>query len=465
LHDPTLGYIASGINRYPENPSYSPPEAYPETIFSDTGDNSIYTVIRSLFLKMGLDKENAKTAAWSPFRDLAPEGGRVIIKPNLVAHGEDLDDRKFSSLVTHASILRPIIDYALKAVGNKGTVIVADGPLESADFLKTCERSGLSSLLSWYRKQGITIPLFDLRNEKLVTIHNVTIGTWRFKIMKMQRNSGDPLGYALVDLADKSSFSDLDDVSLQALRSTQSVRSKKGPIRYHMNGHHAFPVAKTLLNADCVISVPKLKTHKHLGVTLSTKNLVGIIIPRSYLPHFREGMPPIGDEFNIRSRPLEYALSQLWKRMTFGGFLRFHITNKMPQDIRKHISFVTNDTIWRTALDLNKCLFFADGNGELHSTPTKSYFSVVDGIIAGEYDGPLNPTPKETGLIIAGTNPLDVDEMCIRLMGFNPNAIKLITEGRKDDLLSKIPSCSVIINSNDIVKFVPPEGWDVLVES
>ena len=53
-----------------------------------------------------------------------------------------------------------------------------------------------------------------------------------------------------------------------------------------------------------------------------------------------------------------------------------------------------NDTVWRMALDLNRVLFFADRNGVLQERPQRRYFSVIDGIVAGEGEGPLLPTPK-----------------------------------------------------------------------
>ena len=37
------------------------------------------------------------------------------------------------------------------------------------------------------------------------------------------------------------------------------------------------PVARTIMTADLVVSLPKLKTHHHVGVTLSMKNLFGTV--------------------------------------------------------------------------------------------------------------------------------------------------------------------------------------------
>jgi uncharacterized protein (DUF362 family) len=66
-----------------------------------------------------------------------------------------------------------------------------------------------------------------------------------------------PLSGAFVDL-------NLDDVALVALRTRASGLKEM-----------YFP--QTVLNADFVVSMPKLKTHHWVGVTLSLKNMFGVI--------------------------------------------------------------------------------------------------------------------------------------------------------------------------------------------
>jgi len=53
-----------------------------------------------------------------------------------------------------------------------------------------------------------------------------------------------------------------------------------------------------------------------------------------------------------------------------------------------------NDTTWRMCHDLNRILMYADAEGRVHDQPVRRFFSVVDGIVAGEGNGPLDPTPK-----------------------------------------------------------------------
>ena len=73
-------------------------------------------------------------------------------------------------------------------------------------------------------------------------------------------------------------------------------------------------------------------------------------------------------------------------------------------------------------LDLNKILFYANGDGTLrtdHPQNAKTYLSIVDGIYAGEGSGPLSPDKREVGLLFAGTNPVAVDCACATMMSRN----------------------------------------------
>ncbi len=100
-----------------------------------------------------------------------------------------------------------------------------------------------------------------------------------------------------------------------------------------------------------------------------------------------------------------------------------------------------NDTTWRMCLDLNQIVLFADRNGSLHDVPQRKYFSVVDGIVAGEADGPLSPTPKAAGYVACGMGgPFAVDYVSIYQMGFDPERLKVNREAQRFPLFSFHPS-------------------------
>lgn len=48
----------------------------------------------------------------------------------------------------------------------------------------------------------------------------------------------------------------------------------------------------------------------------------------------------------------------------------------------------------------------------------RKIFSIIDGIIGGEKEGPLIPTSKKSGVVIAGFNPIAINIATIRLMGY-----------------------------------------------
>jgi hypothetical protein len=89
----------------------------------------------------------------------------------------------------------------------------------------------------------------------------------------------------------------------------------------------------------------------------------------------------------------------------------------------------------------------------MEDQPQRTVFHVVDGIIAGEKDGPLQPTAKPAGTVIAGFNPLLVDLAMAQLIGYQPARIKTIFYGfyhKKSRLWNTTPgrpeSLSVVYN-------------------
>ena len=73
-------------------------------------------------------------------------------------------------------------------------------------------------------------------------------------------------------------------------QTTTAIKS----IKYHLDGRHEYLLAGSAIGCDVLINLPKLKTHKKAGVTLSLKNLVGINTDKNWLPHHTEGYPPGG---------------------------------------------------------------------------------------------------------------------------------------------------------------------------
>ncbi|MCX6613652.1 MAG: DUF362 domain-containing protein, partial [Acidobacteria bacterium] len=92
---------------------------------------------------------------------------RVLIKPNWVRHAAE-DWSVLEALVTHPSLLRPVVEYVARALTNskglvEGQIILADAPLQSANFELLLKQSAIAPLLLDWRARSIPVHLRDLR--------------------------------------------------------------------------------------------------------------------------------------------------------------------------------------------------------------------------------------------------------------------------------------------------------------
>jgi hypothetical protein len=195
------------------------------------------------------------------------------------------------------------------------------------------------------------------------------------------------------------------------------------------------------MQADCVISLPKLKTHKKTGITANLKNLVGINGNKNWLPHHREGTPAQGgdqyaDDGALR-RTERQVLAAFKRVFPLLGPVRGAVAGPIKAagrqifgdtntDTIRSGNWHGNDTTWRMVLDLNRILAYADRTGVLHDRPVRKFFSIVDAIVAGEGNGPLDASPRPAGLLFAGRNPVAVDLACARVAGFEPLRLAML---------------------------------------
>ncbi len=118
------------------------------------------------------------------------------------------------------------------------------------------------------------------------------------------------------------------------------------------------PVSRTIMAADLVVSMPKLKTHHHVGATLSMKNLFGTVP---------------GAVFGWPKNPLHWA----------------GIENSIAD-------------LWSSI---------------------RPAFSIVDGIVGMEGDGPIMGSAVPMGLLLFGDQCPAVDTVAAGLMGLAPEKI------------------------------------------
>ena len=475
-------------NKYPSSAPYNPPNNFPEYPFGDKEldrSNMVYQQIRNLLYEMDLDRDNFNTKKWNPFRELIKPGDMVVLKPNMVMHKNK--DKQYSTdcLITHGSIIRTILDYAYIALKENGRIIIADAPLQVCDFSKVILENGTKSIVNFYKKNGIKIELIDFRKERAITD---LVG----RIKGIEKLNGDPRGYTVVDLGKDSLLYDIiDDYEKFRVTCYNPDLMKE----HHNPEKNEYLIANTILEADVIINLPKPKTHRRAGITGAMKNLVGINGSKDWLPHHTKGSKfDGGDEYLNRNffKEINVFLGEKiysatiennkYKCYLFNSILKINsIFRKLSsRDKFSEGSWWGNDTTWRMICDLNRLLIYADKNGIMRQNPQRKYIAFLDMIISGEGDGPLNPNPKYSGILMAGFNPLIIDTVIATIMGFDfrkiPNIYKAyiikkypISNYNYEDIKiisnNKAWSKKITdINFEDTLKYKPTLGWKSHIE-
>lgn len=461
---------------YPALPPYHPPQVYPEYPFSPDGidkTNAVYPAVRQIFRLLQLDRAHQDQNRWNPLGDLIQPGDRVLIKPNLVKHANGLgyDPR---SVVTHGSVIRAVLDYVTLALRGEGTILIGDAPLQGTDIAQVMRVTGLDDVLSFYTRQpGIQVEFTDFRCEKAVTEGSM--------VLQREALAGAVGGYQPVNLGP---LSYLNEISSRYQRFRVTDYDRPSMTTHHTLQIHEYLIPRAVLQSTVIINLPKLKTHRKVGATLSLKNLVGINGQKDWLPHHTNlSIDEGGDEYRYPSwrKRLDTRLDEridvyrgrLRKYALRAGRLMLKFSGKVARfpDPYFEGSWWGNDTLWRTVLDLNRILFYADTYGNMTETVQRRYLSLVDGFLAGEGEGPLEPTPRACGLLMAGFSPGIVDSVCARVMGFDPAKIPLVHQALASDWLTP-PAQKIEIVSNephwksaltwkreDSLAFIPSRGW------
>jgi uncharacterized protein (DUF362 family) len=365
----------------------------------------------------------------APFAGIVQPGDTVVLKPNLVF--DRVSDPR--ATLTNGWFIKAVCDLALDALAGRGRLIIADVPLQGARFERVIQQNQLDQVMLEYQREGAPVELRDLRQEFLEVGED---GIYR----GLRPLSGDPLGYCVVNLGEASELEELGQYRSQF---AVGDYDKDSTTTYHMSSaRNEYLIPRTILSADVLINLPKFKTHKKSGITCALKNLVGTCGHKSYLPHFREGRPRNGgDEFAI-DHPIKELQRNTIDRLKTTNALLYRSVRAVgrlvlrlvaagsPSDLRRVMggSWFGNDTLWRTILDLNKVARYVDKEGRLRETPQRRYLCVVDGVYGGENDGPILPSVRHDGVLMASRNPVLIDLVTCLLMGLDPEGIKQVRQ-------------------------------------
>lgn len=425
--------------RYPEaNELFSPSESYPEYRFDHVASqpNPVYAMVRRALEQQGLDRENFGTAAWNPLGETVSPGDSVFVLCNFVYHRRfQENDTDFASKCIHGSVLRALCDYLLIATGPEGRVRFGNSPLQSTEWERVLAETGASAVLDFYRKADQPVAAEDLR--LFVTQRNL-LG----RVTSEETRDTDARGVEVV-MGEESLLHQI------AWQDGQRARFRIADYRpdrieaFHSGDRHRYVINRAVLESQVVVSLSKLKTHEKVGITCGIKGFVGMVGHKDCLAHHRFGSPASGgDEYPEAWRALEgFSRFQDWvqSRSREAAFQApLQILDRNARRVLRRIganqggAWYGNDTCWRMAVDLTRIAHYADVEGRMHDSMQRRHLSLIDGIVAGEGDGPLDPDPHLAGALSLSDSVAGGDRVACRLMGFDPETIPLVREAFRE---------------------------------
>ena len=441
----------------------------------------VYAAVRSTLLQAGLDASRAGTSDWNPLGKWIRPGQRVFVLCNFVYHrrrGET--DEVFWSKCTHGSVLRALVDYLLIATGPTGKISFGNAPLQSCHWPDVLEATGAQQVEEFYQKQGLSVVSRDLR---MLVREQTFAGT------NSAMDERSEVEHCLrVDLSKESWLNPLASSS-EPTRFRVTDYDYRRTEAFQSDGQHVYVINREILDSDVIVSLPKLKTHEKVGITCSLKGFVGIVGHKDCLAHHRFGGPNKGgDEYPYHSR----LLRMFSKMHEF-----FYSTNSarpsspmvfLDRNLRRVLRILGligagawhgNDTAWRMTLDLARIATYADRNGSMQQACQRKHLIMIDGIIAGEGQGPLSPSPASSGALIFSDSAVLADWAACKLMGFDPNQIPLLkfsTAAQSFPLFIGNPLEEELVRNEQKItlsrlapalhrNFVAPAGWEAHLNS
>lgn len=389
----------------------------------------------------------------------------VLVKPNWVTH-ENLGGHGSACLVTHPEFILAVLHQVF--AGGPAKVIIADAPIQMCDFARIVTDEWRARVLAM---ATCPVEFIDLRRT-ILTAGGLDAPPQR-EVRPLDR-------YVLFDLG-KDSL--LEPVSKGCGDFRITCYDPDLLAQHHRPGRHHYLLCREAFEADVIINLPKLKTHKKAGVTAALKNLVGLNGNKEYLPHHRVGGSWLGGDCYPGLSPIkrlaEYCLDEANRRIGSKAYNQWQ--QRFARLLRLQRWFGTpeieggwygNDTVWRMTLDLNRILLYGRSDGTMVEQTQRVIYTMTDAIVAGEGDGPLAPSPVNLGIVSFSSSSLFADLVHATLMGYDWRKIPLIAQAFRDfryPLTSLLPEqCEIVCDDRscslaelDAVGrlFRPPAGW------
>lgn len=443
-------------------------------------DYSDYTKVKDM-VQRALENYLVSVYGTKNVECLIKPGMKVIIKPNLVHELNFLVrfdhiamENPNDCFITNWNVIKAVIEII--SVVKNITVTICECPLQSCNIEKIVTPEMLCELEQMY---GVKVDFVDARRTKYI------YGIKEPTVLHDLRSEDH---YIDIDLKTDSTHCEYDDM-VENFRVTDYPPDQMSD--FHSKGKHIYRIAKEVMEADVVISVPKLKTHMKSGMTGAMKNFVGIVGNKECLPHHTKGSAKAGgDNYgdhslvkslaeNLIDKANSYLLTDekmyYKKRRIVNGLLRLRRMLGFDGDITG--SWYGNDTISRTVVDLNRIIYYGGIDGRMHTKSQRRVLSLVDAIVSGQGEGPMRPRPNYTGFIAVSESTVAADAVCAELIGLDSSKIHYLYENRvvheKYPLVTEYPVIDVVYNgrpeSFEFVKaidrkIVAPPRWEGKIE-
>ena len=347
-------------------------------------------------------------------------GKKVLLKPNWVRH--DIVPSDEICLRTHDSFLLATLNAVLKR--RPKSVLIGDAPIQGCDWSRVVTIQLREKIASLAEAYAVPVSVKDFRRVKFDGASN--------DLKKDQSPIND---YLIFDVGPASFLEAITEEGKNNFRVT--VYNPDRFIESHAKGMHKYCITRDFFDVDVVISLPKVKTHQKTGITAALKNIVGINGDKDFLPHHRIGGTGRGGDCYPGNNPVRYLAELAYDEANRNkGNQRFSVWKKVARLLWRlsgpnqyddpGAAWYGNDTTWRMVMDLNQIVHFGTADGRLASSQQRHFYSLSDGIVGGQGNGPLYPDPLPLG-VMSFTNSSALHDTCMaHLMGMKAAKIPLL---------------------------------------
>ncbi len=387
---------------------------------------------------------------------------RVLLKPNWVMHSKsELDD---ICLRTNDNFVLATLKVVLEM--KPLSVIIGDAPIQGCNWEKMLSEDFSEKIKSLANEYEVAVSVVDFRRR-----------IYSFSNNKKDADIRPLKEYVIFDVG-KTSW--LEPITINGKSNFRVTNyDPERMVLSHSPGVHKYCLTRELFESDLIISLPKIKTHQKTGITAALKNLVGFNGDKDFLPHHRIGGTQRGGDCYPGGSLLrswsEKALDNANRRQ---GRKSFWIWQKLSSALWKlsipgaehqiAAGWYGNDTTWRMVKDLNRIVEFGNQEGEIKEHAQRMIFSLCDGIIGGEGNGPLDPEPLPLGLITLTNHSLFHDRVMADIMSLPVDKLPLLNQNdnRSNNFTMTIRGKNAMLQDLDEFKVIAklPKGWSAIIK-